>query len=178
MEVLNKEVKDGVLSFDINGHKFRIMPHPGSKALRARRLVRKVFAPQIAAQAKLMGAAERKMPAEQKELLNDLREKAAALEGSGGPELKAIEDQLQKLMQAHVDGQAQADAFTEMLQSIDLDDEAILDALLFMNAKVDGQPLSNPAVFDTTFTGKNAEMVEIIRSLIIEFNGFLDLTGS
>ena len=159
---------------------FVIVYHPGRRAIDAARMVRKLMMPQLAEGLKMRNKAVARMTAEDRAKLEELQDEYKTLADSASDEGKLLETQMNAIVERYMsdNSDSNADAIKAMGESLNVEQEAILDSILFAHTKHKGKPLSDPQQFDAVFSGPRSAMVELLRSEIIEHNGFLDqITG-
>lgn len=157
---------------------FMIYAHPGKDATRTRRLVQKLMAPQMAAQASMLESIKSRMTQTEKEKAAELQELLQSLDGtSKGSD---TEKELQALFDKYQDQGDALDAYAKMMAGLDVDQEEILDALAFKHTKVKCpatggiiKNLSDDSVFNDVFRGPASELVNDVRQEVFQFNGFL-----
>lgn len=159
-------------------YQFMVYAHPGKDATRTRRLVRKLMAPQMAAQANMLEHIRSRMTASERDHMSKLQEQAQALDGTGKG--KEVEKELQALVDKYQDQGDALSAYSEMMAGLDLDQEEILDALAFKHTKVKCpatgnvfKHLSDDQVFNDVFMGTASDLVDEVRQEVFAFNGFL-----
>lgn len=180
--ILSNKVNDGVLflqvKMSVGEVDFKINYHPGTEACNARRLVQKIAGPQMQAGVRLQQGAFKKMTAEEQKEFLALQDDLQALP-KGSDSFKAVQDKMEALIKPHYDLEEQAKMMAEISGTINLEQEKMLDDLLFAYATAVNHPLlpntslSKKSAFDTIFRGKDSAVVDEIRNEIIEFNGFL-----
>lgn len=159
---------------------FVIGYHPGRRSIDAARMVRKLMMPTLAEGLKMRNKAVARMTAEDRQKLEEWQEKYKNLSDSASDEGKLLETQMNALIERHMsdNSDSNADAIKAMGESLNVEQEAILDGILFAHTKYKGKLLSDPQQFDSVFSGPRSAMVELLRAEIIEHNGFLDqITG-
>lgn len=167
-----------VLHLTTEGYAFKVYAHPGKDATRTRRLVQKLMAPKMAAQAGMLETVRNRMTAAERDRASELQEMLQSLDGTAkGSE---IEKELQGLFDKYQDQSDSLAAYADMMADLDIDQEEILDALAFKHTSVkclatDNQmrKLSDAVTFDAVFMGPASELVDSLRQEIFQFNGFL-----
>lgn len=180
--ILSSKVNDGILFLEVKMSvgdvTFRVNYHPGSEAVNARRLVQKIAGPQMQASIKLQQSAFKQMPKEDQDKFTSLQEDLTALP-KGSESYQGIQDQMEALIKPYYNMEDQARLMAEISSSINLEQEKMLDELLFTHAIAVNHPLianaalSKKSNFDMIFRGKDSAIVDELRNEIIEFNGFL-----
>lgn len=167
-----------VLHLTTGAYHFTIYAHPGKDASRTRRLVQKLMAPKMAAQAGMLETMRSRMTADEKARVNELQELMQPLEGTDKG--KEFEKELQAIYDKYQDQSDSLAAYAAMMEDMDIDQEEILDALAFKHTKVkcpatDGviKSLSDGATFDAVFAGPASELINEVRQEVFQFNGFL-----
>ncbi|MBF2051958.1 MAG: hypothetical protein IGS03_00665 [Candidatus Sericytochromatia bacterium] len=174
------EVKGHTLHITAGDRRFRVEPHTGRDAVRTRRQVRKLIIPQISELTAAREQVIRRMSDDDRKQYQDLSEQLQAL-GREASESKArLEKEITQLLNTYEMGSDLAQASARAVSLLDLDQEALLDDLIFKHTKaavgeMGFQPLTNPTVFDIVFSGKASNLIDDIRQEVLDFNGFLDL---
>lgn len=178
---LNCTENNGVLFIKAGDREFSVQAHQGRDAVRARRQVKKLITPQIAEMTKSREEVIARMSKEHRAQHKKLIEQLQALGNENSESKSSIEDELNELVGKYRLGSDMAKASASAASLLDLDQEQLLDDLLFKRtkARVAGgkkwESLSEPGVFDIIFAGKNSALVDDVREKVIDFNGFLDL---
>lgn len=176
IEVL--EESDLELTIQIDDDKYKILAQKGTRGKRTQRLVKKLLMPQVAKGQALNEKALRRMSAEDKAELKRLQ-KIMSDDAKTEDDKKAAEESANELFERYMDPDEYASLVDGIYDALDPDQEAALDMALMTDVQsiADGD-LSKQANFDKHFVKHRLENVDILRDVVIEFNGFLDPKGS
>lgn len=175
--IFETKEQNGILFITAGDREFSVNHHPGRDATRTRRQVKKLIMPQVAQIADIRQRAYTALSADDKARYDELADQIDAL--NDGEVKTKLSKEADILLSKHEEAGAIAKASANISALLDLDQEDLLDALVFKHTKArvgkeDFKRLSDDSVFDRVFSGKYCNLVEKIREEIISFNGFLD----
>lgn len=171
-DVVITDHTDKSLSLTINGDAYMILPNTGKQGLRTKRMVEKVFGPQIARAQSITQSAIKRMSPEDKDALKAIEKRAK--EAS-----EADEDEISKdyneLLDKYLKPAEVAELSEKLAEKTDLDELDALDALLFRNVQsVTDGGLDKEANFNKHFSNpERMEHIDILRDAVMELNNFL-----
>lgn len=165
---------DKQLALSINGDNYVILPNTGKRGLRTKRMVEKVFGPQIARAQSITQSAIKRMSPEDKEAFKKIQKEASASD-SGLEKEDELTKQANELIDKYLEAEELAELGEKLAEKIDLDQLDALDVLLFRNVQsVSDGGLDNASNFDRHFSSPDRmDNIDILRDAVMEINNFL-----
>jgi len=170
-KVIDPSTGDMIVDFD-DGLKLSISHHPGTKAARVSRIIKRLNAAKLKAIGQARVDLTNRMSKAENERMQELAAKLASEELLPSEQAE-LEKEMNEIASKYEDQGANIKAMAEIQEAINPDIEGDLDKELFAFTRSNKGHLSNEAIFDAVFSGKNWVKIEIIRDLIIEHNDFL-----
>jgi len=178
------ESSDFQLKVKINDEDYIIIAQTGAGAKRTMRLVQKAMMPQLTRAQAMIERAYKRLSAEEQARVKKLQElmRGEVAEGENPPtpaELAAAEKEINTLIEKGMDSADYEASMVSVYEALNPDQEAELDTVLMKNVQsVKDGALDDPAKFNKHFTRKTLKNLDVLRDIVIEFNDFLDQSGS
>jgi len=163
---------DFELKVSINGEDYIILAQTGAGAKRTMRLVQKAMMPQLTRAQAMIERAYKRLSAEDQARVKELQGLMRDGDLSGEAEINT-------LIEKGMDSADYEASMVSVYEALNPDQEAELDTVLMKNVQsVRDGALDNPEKFNKHFTRKTLKNLDVLRDIVIEFNDFLDQSGS